>query len=124
MKKAIIIGAGPAGLTAAYELLKKSNDIKPIILEESNGVIGGISQTVNYKNNRMDIGGHRFFTKDDRVNNIWLEIMPIQGAKAKDDIILNREVKINEGGPDPEKEDIVMLKRHRISRPLRGIFGG
>ena len=116
MKKAIIIGAGPAGLTAAYELLKKSNDIKPIILEESNGVIGGISQTVNYKNNRMDIGGHRFFTKDDRVNNIWLEIMPIQGAKAKDDIILNREVKINEGGPDPEKEDIVMLKRHRISR--------
>lgn len=116
MRKAIIIGAGPAGLTAAYELLKKSNDIKPIILEESNGVIGGISQTVNYKNNRMDIGGHRFFTKDDRVNNIWLEIMPIQGAKAKDDIILNREVKINEGGPDPEKEDIVMLKRHRISR--------
>ena len=77
MKKAIIIGAGPAGLTAAYELLKKSNDIKPIILEESNGVIGGISQTVNYKNNRMDIGGHRFFTKDDRVNNIWLEIVDI-----------------------------------------------
>ena len=66
-RKAIIIGAGPAGLTAAYELLKRS-DIIPVILEKS-GDIGGISKTINYKGNRMDIGGHRFFSKSDRVMN-------------------------------------------------------
>ena len=60
-KKAIIFGAGPAGLTAAFELLKRS-DVKPIIYEMSNN-IGGISKTVNYKGNRIDIGGHRFFSK-------------------------------------------------------------
>ena len=63
-KNAIIIGAGPAGLTAAYELLKRT-DILPIILEKS-GDIGGISKTVRYKGNRIDIGGHRFFSKSDR----------------------------------------------------------
>ena len=64
-KTAIIIGAGPAGLTAAYELLHKT-DIKPIIFEFDKQV-GGISKTVNYKGNRIDIGGHRFFSKSDRV---------------------------------------------------------
>ena len=64
-KHAIIIGAGPAGLTAAYELLKQS-DYKVTILEETNR-IGGISYTVNYNGNRMDIGGHRFYSKSDRV---------------------------------------------------------
>ena len=57
-KKALLIGAGPAGLTAAYELLKKT-DIHPVVLEATD-VIGGISQTVKYKGNRMDIGGHRY----------------------------------------------------------------
>ena len=61
-QKAIIIGAGPAGLTAAYELLDKSKDYEVTILEESN-TFGGISRTVNYKGNRMDMGGHRFFSK-------------------------------------------------------------
>lgn len=56
---AVIIGAGPAGLTAAYELLKKSNDIKPIVLEAEE-FVGGISRTAEYKGNRMDVGGHRF----------------------------------------------------------------
>lgn len=60
-KKAIIIGAGPAGLTAAYELIKRTN-IKPIVLEKSEH-LGGISRTVNYRGNRIDIGGHRFFFK-------------------------------------------------------------
>ncbi len=64
-KKAIIIGAGPAGLTAAYELLEKT-DIKPIVLELTDDV-GGIARTINYKGYRMDIGGHRFFSKSDRV---------------------------------------------------------
>src|SRR5579872_6224764 len=80
-RKAIIIGAGPAGLTAAYELLKRT-DIVPIILEKS-GDIGGISKTVNYKGNRMDIGGHRFFSKSDRVMQWWLNIMPIQPLEEK-----------------------------------------
>lgn len=66
MKKVVIIGAGPAGLTAAYELLKKSNDYEVTVLEESE-VVGGISRTVRYNGNRMDIGGHRFFSKDTQV---------------------------------------------------------
>ena len=73
-KKAIIIGAGPAGLTAALELLRRS-DIVPIILEASDE-IGGISRTIRYKGNRMDIGGHRFFSKSDRVMQWWMDLMP------------------------------------------------
>ena len=69
MKTAIIAGAGPAGLTAAWELLRHT-DIHPIILEETS-VIGGISQTVRYKGNRMDIGGHRFFSKNEEVMQWW-----------------------------------------------------
>src|SRR5215467_8657168 len=75
-KTAVIIGAGPAGLTAAYELLTRS-DIVPIVLEKST-YMGGISRTVNFKGNRIDIGGHRFFSKSDRVMNWWLLHMPIQ----------------------------------------------
>ena len=67
MKKCIIIGGGPAGLTAGYELLKKSKDYEVIILEQSE-VLGGISRTVKYNGHRMDIGGHRFFSKDKNVN--------------------------------------------------------
>ena len=58
-KTALIIGAGPAGLTAAYELLEKT-DIQPIVIEADPKYVGGISRTVNYKGNRIDIGGHRF----------------------------------------------------------------
>src|ERR1700743_1548005 len=79
--KAIIIGGGPAGLTAAYELLKRT-DIIPIVLEKS-GDIGGISKTVNYKGNRIDIGGHRFFSKSDRAMEWWMNIMPIQEQMEK-----------------------------------------
>src|SRR5271163_2264482 len=75
-KSAIIVGAGPAGLTAAYELLTRTNII-PIVLEKSN-FMGGISRTVNFKGNRIDIGGHRFFSKSDRVMNWWLKHMPLQ----------------------------------------------
>lgn len=115
MKKVLIIGAGPAGLTAAYKLLKSNQDIEVTILEASEN-IGGISRTYNYKNNRMDIGGHRFFSKDKRVTDLWNEIMPMQGKPAKDDIILNNQKKYVDGGPDPEKEDRVMLLRRRVSR--------
>ncbi len=114
-KKAIIIGAGPAGLTAAYELLKRSKGYNVTILEESNS-IGGISKTVNYKGNRMDIGGHRFFSKEKRVNDFWQSIMPIQGKPSFDDKMLKREKSLSDGGPDPEKEDNVFLVRNRVSR--------
>ena len=68
MKKVIIIGAGPAGITAALELLRRGkNEYDITVLEESDS-IGGISRTVNLDGNRMDIGGHRFFSKEQRVN--------------------------------------------------------
>ena len=86
MKKAVIIGAGPAGLTAAYKLLKET-DIKPVIYEETD-VIGGISQTFKYKGNRMDVGGHRFFTKNEEVMNTWKELMKPQGSVALDEKLL------------------------------------
>jgi len=113
MKKVLITGAGPAGLTAAYELLKNGYDVT--ILEKS-GQIGGISQTVRYQGNRMDLGGHRFFSKDQRVMKWWADIMPLQGAPAYDDKVLGRDVPLSQGGPDPEKEDRVMLTRNRVSR--------
>ena len=113
-KTAVIIGAGPAGLTAAYCLLRDT-DILPVILEEED-FVGGISRTVEHNGNRMDIGGHRFFTKDPEVNALWNELMPMQGAPAKDDLILGTEKELAPGGPDPEKEDRVMLLRRRVSR--------
>ena len=116
MKKVIIIGAGPAGLTAGYELLKdQDNQYDVVILEEENQV-GGISKTVRYNGNRMDIGGHRFFSKDENVMDFWKELMPIQGAPSYDDKKLNREKPLVKDGPDPEKEDKVMLVRDRVSR--------
>jgi len=124
MKKkgtAIIVGAGPAGLTAAFELLKHT-DIKPIIYEGTKD-IGGISKTVRYKGNRIDIGGHRFFSKSDRVMEWWDNILPTQGMPAKDEKAIEikyqgkvRSIDLNPNGPDPEKEDNVMLIRSRLSR--------
>lgn len=115
-KISVIAGAGPAGLTAALELLR-TTDIKPIIFE-SEDVIGGISRTARYNGNRMDIGGHRFFSKSDAVMDWWQGILPLQGAASCDDIEIGREVPIANGGPDPEKEDKVMLCRSRLSRIL------
>ncbi len=113
-KRVIIIGAGPAGLTAGYELLK-INKYDVTILEKTDR-IGGISQTVRYKGNRMDIGGHRFFSKDERVNEWWANIMPTQGSPSYDDKVLGREKTLADNGPDPEVEDNVMLVRNRLSR--------
>ncbi len=116
---AIIIGAGPAGLTAAYELLHKT-DIKPIVYEATND-IGGISKTVNYKGNRIDIGGHRFFSKSDRVMEWWNNILPIQKAPSNVSFNLKFQDKSrlligSEKGVDPDKTDEVMLIRSRLSR--------
>ena len=117
-KTCVIAGAGPAGLTAARELLEKT-DVLPIVYEMTES-IGGISRTVNYGGNRIDIGGHRFFSKSDRVMAWWQEILPLQGAPAKDDILLGRKIPLSTlpGAPDPEKTDRAMLIRSRLSRIL------
>ena len=113
MQKVLIIGAGPAGLTAAYELLRHGYEVT--VLEKSHE-IGGISRTVRVEGHRMDIGGHRFFSKDQRVMDWWSQMMPLQGAPSFDDKTLGRPVPLAEGGPDPEREDRVMLVRNRVSR--------
>lgn len=115
MKKVIIIGAGPAGITAGYELLKRSNDFDVIIFEESNR-IGGISCTIPYNGNKMDIGGHRFFSKNQDVIKWWDRILPKQGKQSYDDKILGRNISLSDNGPDPESDDKVMLRRRRVSR--------
>ncbi|MEC5397268.1 NAD(P)/FAD-dependent oxidoreductase [Uliginosibacterium sp. H1] len=114
-KTAVIIGAGPAGLTAAYELLDRNSGIHPIVLETTDR-IGGISCTIQHNGNRIDIGGHRFFSKSDTVMDWWGKMMPLQGAPARDDIVLNADKPYVAGGPDPEKTDRLMLIRERISR--------
>ena len=115
MKTAIVIGAGPAGLTAAYEISRRSGDWKVVVLEETSHV-GGISRTVVCDDCRIDIGGHRFFSKSKEVNDLWAEIMPVQGKPSKDDLLLDRECRVEPGGPDPEKVERVMLRRRRVSR--------
>jgi len=119
-KCAVIGGAGPAGLTAALELLRRS-DIKPIVFE-SDSQVGGISKTVNYRGNRMDLGGHRFFSKSDWVMRWWQDILPVSEGQTHDpdrplrvayqgqarDLIPN--------GPAPSSSDAVMLVRQRLSR--------
>ncbi len=116
-KNIIIIGGGPAGLTAAYELAKNSQDYEITLLEREDQ-LGGISRTLNFEGNRMDIGGHRFFSKSSIVMNWWKDLIPLQGAPASDDIKRHRDVPLAEHGPDPEMEDRTMLVRQRLSRIL------
>lgn len=117
-QRAVIVGAGPAGLTAAYELLTRT-DIVPIVLEKSE-YMGGISRTVNYKGNRIDIGGHRFFSKSDRVMQWWLKILPMQATgEASTQITYQRQtssIPAPAQTADPHREDRVMLVRSRKSR--------
>jgi protoporphyrinogen oxidase len=115
---AIIVGAGPAGLTAAIELQRRSG-IKPIVLEASQE-IGGISRTVRFKGYRMDIGGHRFFSKSDRVMRWWLDLMPVEAGEEQDGELRyqgqQRDLPSNNTAPVPQNEDLVMLVRQRKSR--------
>ena len=117
-RTAIIIGAGPAGLTAAYEFVTRT-DIQPIVLEMSE-LMGGIARTVNYKGNRIDIGGHRFFSKSDRVMQWWLNMLPMQkldeGSAEVTYQRQHRSVSTSAEAPDPDREDLVMLLRSRLSR--------
>jgi protoporphyrinogen oxidase len=118
-KIAIIIGAGPAGLTAAFELLEKT-DIMPVVYELSDQV-GGLARTVNYKGNRIDIGGHRFFSKSDRVMDWWLNVLPLQKLSDVQQQTITYQQKTRtvvalSDGPEPDEIDCVMLLRKRKSR--------
>lgn len=117
-QSAVIIGAGPAGLTAAYELLQRSH-IVPVVLEASDQV-GGLARTVNYKGNRIDLGGHRFFSKSDWVMDWWTAILPIEARHDGEQIVSyqgkSRQVEGDAQGPDPESQDNIMLVRNRRSR--------
>jgi protoporphyrinogen oxidase len=115
---AIIIGAGPAGLTAAIELIRRSG-IKPILLESSH-TVGGLSRTVTYNGNRMDIGGHRFFSKSDRVMQWWLDILPIEATTGEPGQLRFqghwRDIPAQPSTGDSQNQDQVMLVRERKSR--------
>lgn len=125
-KQAIIIGAGPGGLTTAYELLTRS-DVVPIVLEKST-YMGGISRTVNYKGNRIDIGGHRFFSKSDRVMNWWLEHLPLETTAGQAQHIdyhqQRRELNVAAHNASAQSGEQTMLVRPRKSRIyyLRKLF--
>lgn len=109
-------------MTAAYELLKRT-DIVPLVIEQDDEV-GGISRTVNYKGNRIDIGGHRFFSHSDRVMSWWTTMLPVQGT-ATEGISIQyqnqlRQIAGDVSGPDPATVDEVMLIRPRKSRIYYG----
>src|SRR5271168_2932925 len=116
-ESAVIIGAGPAGVTAAYELVTRSK-VKPVILEKSD-IIGGLARTLNYKGNRLDIGPHRFFSKSDRVMDWWMNLIPVAAENGNEQTITyhnaSRTVKTH-GGADPETDDLAMLTVKRRTR--------
>ena len=124
-KTAVIIGAGPAGLTAALELLRHT-DIQPIVIEATN-LNGGISATIEHKGNRIDIGGHRFFSKSDRVMDWWLDILPVDEKAFRNESEIqisyhnkHRSLKADKHAHQNRNEDEVMLVRNRTSRILSG----
>ena len=117
MKKVVIIGAGPAGLTAALEL--QAAGVTDITVIEADGQVGGISRTVNFKNNRIDIGGHRFFSKSDWVMNWWADVLPIAADQADTELNMRYRGQTRSGVPQrtaPDNPDAVMLVRNRLSR--------
>ncbi len=122
-KIAVIIGAGPAGLTAAYELLTRT-DVHPIVLERDPNYVGGISRTVDYKGNKIDIGGHRFFSKSDRIMRWWAEMLPVKIEEGKStNITYQRTTRaLTEGLRRAEEKDgeHVMHVRRRKTRILYG----
>lgn len=113
-KKAIILGAGPSGLACALELIKSNSNIQPIIIEKL-PCVGGLSRTVYWDNLGVDIGGHRLYTKDPYIEQIWRDFLPLQNAPSIDDIYAKRDLTYPKKGKDPNVEDDVMLIRQRFS---------
>jgi len=122
----VIIGAGPAGLTAAWELVEAG--VRDILVLEATRSIGGLSQSIEFKGNRIDIGGHRFFSKSDWVMNWWTRMLPLVATAAQDsgdsDLVLAYQGKQRALGATPagvnqaarESDANVMLVRKRLSR--------
>ncbi len=117
-KSIVIIGAGPAGLTAAREL--QLAGYKNITVIEADRQVGGISRTVNYKGNRIDIGGHRFFSKSDWVMQWWADVLPVQASTPEGALTLRYQGQQRDNLPATRKalasDDEVMLLRSRLSR--------
>jgi protoporphyrinogen oxidase len=120
-QETIIIGAGPAGLTAGLELVRAGRTGVTIL--EATQDIGGLSKTVNYKGNRIDIGGHRFFSKSDWVMNWWRDILPVAlppGAGAESEFRLAYQGARRLLGASEirasESDESVMMVRNRLSR--------
>jgi protoporphyrinogen oxidase len=116
-RTAVVIGAGPAGLTAALELIRRT-DVHPVVIEASEAV-GGISRTVSFNGYRMDIGGHRFFSKSDWVMEWWQEILPLEAGAERSAVVSYRNRRrpvVASAAPPPPDADNVMLLRRRLSR--------
>lgn len=105
----VIIGGGPAGLTAGLDAARRTG-LRPIVLEASDS-LGGLSRTVEFHGNLIDIGGHRFFSKSGRVTDWWLDVLPLaHGATWRPEDGVE--------GPDPDTEHQMMLVRGRRSQIL------
>jgi protoporphyrinogen oxidase len=116
-RRAIIIGAGPAGLTAALELLKRT-DLVPTVLDRGTEV-GGLASTRVHRGNRIDLGGHRFFTKSDRVLDWWLDLLPLEPGASLDGLAYRGQSSaFDRAAPDRDDRERVMLVRERQSRIL------
>jgi protoporphyrinogen oxidase len=111
---ALIAGAGPAGLTAALELLRRT-DVHPIVIE-ADSQVGGISKTINYRGNRMDLGGHRFFSKSDWVMAWWQSILPVQSGTDPQSLTYHGRSHAFVPASASTDPDRVMMVRPRLSR--------
>ncbi|HZQ72371.1 MAG TPA: NAD(P)/FAD-dependent oxidoreductase [Burkholderiales bacterium] len=115
--KVVVIGAGPAGLTAAYELTEAG--VRDVTVLEATDAIGGLAQSVNYKGNRIDIGGHRFFSKSDWVMDWWLKMLPLAAGaeEAGARLAYQGKSRVLDRAPRASEADAnVMLVRNRLSR--------
>ncbi len=117
-RSVLIIGAGPAGLTAALELVRAG--LKPVVIE-ADSQVGGISKTINFEGNRMDIGGHRFFSKSDWVMDWWQQILPVEmedpvGEPVQLSYQNKKRAFVPTHSADSADRDRVMLIRKRLSR--------
>lgn len=115
MKKVIIIGAGPAGLTAGYDILSKSSDYEVTIIEET-PYVGGLCARNENDDISFDAGGHMYISENPKINKLWNAVLPMQGSPSKDDLTLDRYCKISNGGPNPNQVDDVFLSREKITK--------